>query len=724
MENQTSKLIELENIPDKAFIRFQMSITPQKIKEFFKQSLILIEKSRSKDSHKLIKSDFLSICNSLFTKDLNNNIYINSIYELIFNRLKEKKCVFKLNEPFSSRHYALSDVISTEKIEILFVQLLFCVLMLTNYKTKVETMFHVIDTDNDGLINEAEIKKLIVTTNRLFYEEAKEKFSSSSLIQEALSTFKANKALSKLLYGNADLKSVLEKSKFITFEEFYEKLKKVDNYMYEIIPTFINLRNYLSNKKEEIEFYMNNNCKKDFVDISYELINKNNLLNSVSTRKTMKQFFDKRKIIKHIKIDPLKEIKERKEREKEMKMKKLIEIKKREFGKKYNHYLRLSLAKSNLSESNIKFKNQNSIKIEDEKNFNFNTPTAKIKSNNKLNKEQEEKYKNTKTNKTLKKVNTAEYKEKLCLYLKKEGKEKSSEKKYPNSFPLLKETRKKTILNKIFGIPIEVSPFDIIDKNSNDKNTIDNTNKIVDSQDNLNQNLMDTKIITTSGHNIDTNFTTLGITSPAFSEKTDNFLNFKKVSIFNKKMADKNKEKWQTNKINFRKENRLIEPINPTFSLINNTTSRKYLPNFHSIKVDNNKNSKERNIELCDYKKFSSILFPPCIIRTKEKDKSGNNSFYYTKDGFMNKSKRIKKKLEQIDFSKTLLNTYEEIKDDILDELEQQRNTDINGLSAILRIKKSIEEQTKKVHFVDFNKNQVTFRNFLIANPDQKKKFN
>ena len=91
MDNPNPKWIQLDDIPDKAFLRFQMSITPQKIYDFFEQSMSHHEKAKSKDSHKLIKSDFLSICNSIFSKDLNNNIYINSIYELIFDRLKERK---------------------------------------------------------------------------------------------------------------------------------------------------------------------------------------------------------------------------------------------------------------------------------------------------------------------------------------------------------------------------------------------------------------------------------------------------------------------------------------------------------------------------------------------------------------------------------------------------------------------------------------------------------
>ena len=80
MENQTPKLIQLTDIPDKAFIRFQMSITSQKIYDFFEQSMSFNENSKIKEPHKLNKSDFLSICNSIFSKDLNNNIYMNSIY--------------------------------------------------------------------------------------------------------------------------------------------------------------------------------------------------------------------------------------------------------------------------------------------------------------------------------------------------------------------------------------------------------------------------------------------------------------------------------------------------------------------------------------------------------------------------------------------------------------------------------------------------------------------
>ena len=727
--NKTQEIIDIDinNIPDKSFILFQMSITPDKISSFFDQGIMQNEKSNSKDFTKLNKADFFLIFNSLFSKGLNNVVELNQIYFLIFQRLKERKCVFKINSPFSSKNYALADITSTEKIEIYIVQLFLSAIMITNYKNKLESMFNVTDTDNDKLINEDEIKKLVITTNKLFYEDSKEKFSKSSLIQQAIANFKANKALSKLLYGKSDLKKILEKEKYINFEQFYERLIMLDNYMYDIIPMFINIKKFLSNKQEEIEMYVDDKCKKDFVDISYELINKNNLISYVSPRNYMKQFFDKKKKVKKKKIDPLKEIKEKKERQKELRMQRMIEMKKREFGKIYNPILRLSLTKSNLSSPNININPQTVKKILDEKEFNYNTPVinnnnSNSNSNKQINTE-EEKYQNKNiftTNRNYKKLNTAEFNEKLKLYSKKEKEEeKSSEKKLPNSFPLLKETRRKSILNKIFDIPSEVTPFNITEKSSRDKNNnIPNNNKVLSFS--MSQKLIDKKGNQISENNLESNLTTLGLLTPVLSTKENSYLNFKKISINNKKQ---NREDiWQTaNKVPIRKGNKLIEPLSPNYSLLN-TTSRKYFPNIpfmNSVGSGLNKKSKEISVEFGDYHKFSEICFPPCIIKTKEKNNSHSFSLSKREKSF----RRIKKvKYKGFDFSKTLLNTYDEVKSNIFDEIEQQRNYDLNGLNAILKIKKSILDKTSKFHFVDFNKNKISLKNLFVFNHHKKKK--
>ena len=711
MENQNLNSLDIKDVPDKEFTNFQMLITPEKISDFFAKSLSNNEKSNSKDKHKLSKHDFISIFQSIFSKE-SDNIYLNKIFDLIFERLKERKCLFKINNPYSSKNYALCDIISTDKIEIFKVELFLCVSMLSDFKKKLKIMFHIIDSDNDGLINKAEIQKLIITTNQLFFGESIEKFSNSSLIQQSLSSYRANKTLNKLLYGQSNLENILINDKCINFEDFYEKISKIDKFKYDIIPTFINLKNFLSDKKEEIEIFIRDKCKKDFMDISYELINRNNELNLVSPKNHMKSLFDKKKKIAKIKIDPLKEIKAKKEKEKELKFKRLIESKKKEFGQGFNFFKHLPISKSVLitkASNDIKF--QTSNKITNEQDFICETPfvnTNQLDSNTTNNNNNDEEIKYRKINNSLKKTKTAEYKNKFTLYSGKEGEKivESKQKKLPNTFPFLKASKKKSKLNKIYDIPMEVSPFNITDVK--DKHNIQTSNKIINPSENNDPNKMKTKINTNSDVNYDSNYSTLGMTSPLISDRNNNFFNLKKISIFNKTKKD-------LCKTTFRKK-RLIESISPINSLIN-TTSRKTIP--YTTLLNNKKKEK---IELGDYIKFSSLLFPPCIIRTKE---NNNKSFFMTKNDFNYKKKKlVNKKYEGFDKAKTLLRTYEEIKNDIFGELELQRNNNINDLYAMVKMKNNINNNIDKFHFVDFKKNKVDLTNFFIINADKKKKSN
>ena len=63
-----------------------------------------------------------------------------------------------------------------------------------------------------------------------------------------------------------------------------------------------------------------------------------------------------------------------------------------------------------------------------------------------------------------------------------------------------------------------------------------------------------------------------------------------------------------------------------------------------------------------------------------------------------------------------LLKTFDEVKDEVLEELEQQRNNDIHGLSAILRIEKSIEEKKNNLPIADLNKNQIESKKSNFSN--------
>ena len=333
------------NISDETFDEFQSMITPEKIFEFSNESKVYTEKSKfNESSHKINKQNFIFICQKIFQSSKNTNF--NGIYDLIFERFKEKKCVFTTNISQSPKIYSLSYIISTEKIELYVVELFFCCIMQSQFKKKIETMFYISDLDDDGLINEREIKRIILTTNKLFCEESSEYFSDSTLIQQSLSSLKAKKALHKLLYSQGELEKKFLICKYISFDEFYDSLIKIENYKYDVIPTFINLKKCLLTKRNEIEFDMNKKCKKDFLKISYELINKNNNLNNI--RNILKKCFDKKIIKKKMKIDPLKEIKEKKEKEREKKLKRMIQIKKKEYMEKIPYKTNSSFYKNKI----------------------------------------------------------------------------------------------------------------------------------------------------------------------------------------------------------------------------------------------------------------------------------------------------------------------------------------------------------------------------------------
>ncbi len=120
----------------------------------------------------------------------------------------------------------------------------------------------------------------------------------------------------------------------------------------------------------------------------------------------------------------------------------------------------------------------------------------------------------------------------------------------------------------------------------------------------------------------------------------------------------------------------------------------------NSLSQNANENN-QCSVETGNYYKFTSIIFPPCIIRNKnkiEKSLSSNENISITN---RNNNKDIFK-YKKNDF---LLKTYGELKNDIIYELEQKKNSnDINGLDAMRKIAKKIEQI--KQHFALNKKRQ------------------
>ena len=690
----------INEIPDIAFNEFQSIITQEKIFEFYNETKIFTENLKFKEnSHKINKSNFIFICQNIFSSLKNK--YFNDIYDLIYERLKEKKCVFTCNSTYSKNMYSLLEIISTEKIQLYVVEIFLCCIMQTEFRKKIETMFYITDADSDGLINESEVKKIVLTTNKIFCEESSEFFSGSTLVQQSLSSLKANKALSTLLYGPSELKKKFWKSKYLAFEEFYNSLIKIENYKYSIIPTFINLKKFLLSKRKEIEFNMSNNNRKDFLKISYELINKNN--NLFFTRNILKKCFDQKKIRKKKKVDPLKEIKAKKEKEKEMKIKRMIQIKKKEYIGKIASETSSAFSKIKLNDfyenkNNNDF-DYNDFKIKynrDTKSQKYNISKIKISENCSINN------KDIIQNKIiypLKKLNSLDSKNKNNNFQEKFNLIKRNSINPISTFKLL-NNKKRGILRT----PSNTLSFNLNDSNYNKNNT--NINKFVSFSDNKeikhslsHQNYQER---TTTNFNLETNFSTSEKITDIKSENI-NFNNLKLIKIPLSNYAKKIKVSLRNSK--------KIKESNNNLKFNVNIRNKSVLSRRNTI---NQKDTNEIYLEKGDYYKFTSIVFPPCLINIKNK-----------KDNHLSSEKKIplterleiniSKKGEMDEFD-CLLKTFDEVKDEVLEELEQQKNNDIHGLSAILKIEKSIEEKKNNLPIADLNKNQIESKKSNYSN--------
>ena len=148
-------------ITDDTLMEFQLMITKEKINQLFEESQKYGESIKSKEPIKKIsKAIFLSFFKKIFSTKVS---FIN-LYNLIFEKFKERKCIFsKLNSDISKNKslYFLTKINTTGKIEIYIVQLFLTSLMKIKFKDKLEIMFNIVDSDFDGLINESEIKRLI-----------------------------------------------------------------------------------------------------------------------------------------------------------------------------------------------------------------------------------------------------------------------------------------------------------------------------------------------------------------------------------------------------------------------------------------------------------------------------------------------------------------------------------------------------------------------------------
>ena len=255
-------------LPDEIYEEFIEILTIDKLHEFFectKQK----EMENLKHTMKLKKNQFIQIMKIVF---IANNENFNLLYEFIFNRFKIFKAELKSTSHKNSDQFYISKIYSDDEIDIFEINLALTMFIKCNFETKLRLLFEITDSDDDGFINEEELKKLIFTLNYMFCDEENSFGVESTILKQSLISIKIKDSLDKLMKFPGELEKIFDVQIYIEFNTFYNALKKIDNFKYSIIPVYINMKKSLNKKKYEKEIEMKYRLFTDFSTINNEIM--------------------------------------------------------------------------------------------------------------------------------------------------------------------------------------------------------------------------------------------------------------------------------------------------------------------------------------------------------------------------------------------------------------------------------------------------------------------
>ena len=277
-------------IPDVFFEEFQNSLTIEitknlylKLKTHEIKGYISHDKfieSMKEIFDELIKNKIIKLYNEnkISKLDIKTNQtideYIHELYELYFLRFREIKCIIKNNKTI----FYLTDFIPENHINTYNIICSLVVLMKSPFNSKIKLLYELSDIDEDGFLNENEIRHMITTCNFLFCEERNGINMNSTILSQSLMNIKVNEILKQILYEPGNLYLALEEEKYINFNALYNSIRKVKNYKYDILPSFVNLKCCLYNKKVEKIIKVENKYKNDFINVSTGLFNQKSFL--------------------------------------------------------------------------------------------------------------------------------------------------------------------------------------------------------------------------------------------------------------------------------------------------------------------------------------------------------------------------------------------------------------------------------------------------------------
>jgi len=315
---------------------FLTNLTPEKIKHFnneckkkqlnLKQTKVLHDHSVSK----LPKENFMILMNSIFGNDLRKkyskkDIQIKELkkktdtkdkmililFEKMFNRFKTVKCEISLekNRINPLEHIYHVNEFNTEhlqEIDTYEFSCALCIFLKLDFKEKLKLLFDLTDSDDDGYINEAEIKNLIFKVNYIFCDEDHSLKTNSSIINQSLNNIKSSRVFEAISKFPGGLSRILSLEKYVNFDQLYDSISKIENYENAIIPSFINFENCLNIRKSEPEYEISERNLNDYLAIVNENVNTiketNNEIFFKTKSKDLRKIYDTIKEIDHNKI--------------------------------------------------------------------------------------------------------------------------------------------------------------------------------------------------------------------------------------------------------------------------------------------------------------------------------------------------------------------------------------------------------------------------------------
>ena len=250
---------EFRQIKEIYIIEFIRNLTVSKVYEFMENCKIKQLESLKRNM-KLKKTSFINLMIKTFL--LKGEIF-EQLYEQIFNRFKiykaELTCINKKD------NYFLNKITPNDEIDIYEICCALACLVKCDFQQKIKLLFDITDIDDDGYINERELKKLIYTINNLFCDESNN--NESTIISQSIASINSTNTLRKLMNLPGELGKIFHEQKYINFNQFLNSFIQLYNYKYDVIPLFINLKKCLTITKKEKVFEIKKRNLNDYSEI-------------------------------------------------------------------------------------------------------------------------------------------------------------------------------------------------------------------------------------------------------------------------------------------------------------------------------------------------------------------------------------------------------------------------------------------------------------------------